>query len=49
MWNSMAVWYIGNMVVCCDARCEMWLWNSHVEWLDAILDMVVWCGMVVEM
>ena len=25
-----AMW---NMVVCCDARCEMWLWNTE------------WCGM----
>jgi len=25
----MMVWHMRNMVVCCDARCEMWLWNTE--------------------
>ena len=34
VWNvvmqcGIMVWYIWNMVVCCDARCEMWLWNTE--------------------
>ena len=33
VWNvvmrcGMMVWCMGNMVVCCDARCEMCLWNT---------------------
>ena len=32
-----AMW---NMVVCCDARCVCGI-PSDVEWLEAILDMVV--------
>ena len=48
LWNvvmrcGMVVWYMWNMVVCYDARCEMWLWNT--EWCG-ILDMVVWCSMI---
>ena len=31
------VWSTGNMVVCCDARCEI---LNDVEWFDAILNMV---------
>ena len=34
MRSGIMVWYMWNMVVCCDARCEMWLWNTE------------WCGMV---
>ena len=49
MWCGMMWWYMRNMVVCCDARCEMWFIPSDVECFDAILDMVVWCGMMVEM
>ena len=26
---GMVVWCMGNVVVCCDARCEMWLWNTE--------------------
>ena len=39
--RGMMVWYVWNMVVCCDAICEMWLWNipSDVEWFDTLLDM----------
>ena len=48
MWCGMMWWYMRNMVVCCDARCEMWFIPSDVEWFDAILYMVS-CGMLVEM
>ena len=38
LWNvvmrcGITVWYMWNMTVCCDARCEMWLRNTE------------WCGM----
>ena len=42
-----AMW---NLVVCCDARCGMCLWNT--EWCGMvwrILNMAVWCGITVEM
>ena len=35
-----------NTVVCCDARCKMWLWNT--EWcgmFDATLQGVKWLKM----
>ena len=33
VWNVVMrcgmMWCMGNMLVCCDARCEMWLWNTE--------------------
>ena len=34
-WCGMLMWCVGTMVVCCDARCEMWLWNTECG--------MVWC------
>ena len=28
-WCGLMVWYMWHMVVCCNARCEMWLWNTE--------------------
>jgi len=44
------VWYMCNMVACCeDAKCGCGI-PSDVEWFDgAILDMAVRCGMMVKM
>ena len=51
LWNvvmrcGLMVWYMWYMVVCCDARCEMWGNWYRVMWNDLtpLLDMAVWCG-----
>ena len=56
VWNvvlqcGMMVWCMGNVVVCCDSRCEMWsvveyrvMWNGLTPYSD-----LVWWGMMVEM
>ena len=55
MWLGIMVWCIGNMVVCCDARCEcgrgipsdVGLTPYLTWWCDAVL--WLWCGSMCEM
>ena len=53
VWNvvmrcGIMVWYMWNMVVCRE-RCKMWSWNK-VMWNGlTLLDIAVWCRMMVEM